>query len=140
MSLLFILPFLATAMDDAANTYVNQIEKRIMTVWHLPERSAGLTVGLRMNIEQSGNISDLRVIQSSGDEKFDASAIEAVRRAAPFQPVPLALKHLIGDLVIVLDPTPAAEREAPQGRKPPKLSAPRVPLRPSPKNRHGYEI
>jgi TonB family protein len=63
-----------------------------------------------MNIEQSGNISDLRVIQSSGDEKFDASAIEAVRRAAPFQPVPLALKHLIGDLVIVLDPTPAAER------------------------------
>jgi TonB family protein len=140
MSLLFILPFLATVADDAANTYVSQIEKRIMTVWHLPAKSLGLTVALRMNIEQSGNISDVRVIQSSGDEPFDASAIEAVRRAAPFPPVPLALKHLIGDLVLVLDPTPVPKEEAPRVEKPPKLPTPRTPLRPSPKNPPGYEI
>lgn len=35
MSLLFIAPFLATVADDAANTYVSQIEKCIMTAWHL---------------------------------------------------------------------------------------------------------
>jgi TonB family protein len=140
MSLLFILPFLATAADDAASAYVNEIEKRIMTVWHLPAKSVGLTVALRMNLEQSGSISDVRVIQSSGDEPFDASAIEAVRRAAPFPPVPLALKQLIGDLVLVLDPTPVPEEEAPRAGKQPKLPTPRVPLRPWPKNRPGYEI
>ena len=62
MSLLFFLPCLAVVADDAANNnYVSQIERRIMAVWHLPQRSAGLTVALRMNLEQSGRISDVRV-------------------------------------------------------------------------------
>jgi TonB family protein len=120
MSLLFFLPFLTAAADDAANAYVHQMEKRIMAAWHLPKRSAGLTVALRINFERSGRISDIRVEQSSGNEYFDESAVEAVRRVAEFPPVPHALNHLIGDLVIVLDPTPAEEtpkEEKPQ-RKP----------------------
>ena len=44
MSLLFFLPFLTAAADDAGNAYVHQMEKRIMAAWHLPKRSAGLTV------------------------------------------------------------------------------------------------
>lgn len=120
MSLLFFLPFLTAAADDVANAYVHQMEKCIMAAWHLPKRSAGLTVALRMNLERSGRISDVRVEQSSGNEHFDESAVEAVRRVAEFPPVPHALKHLIGDLAIVLDPTPAEEtpkEEKPQ-RKP----------------------
>ena len=61
MSLLFFLPCLAVVADDAANNYVSQIERRKMAVWHLPQRSAGLTVALRVNLEQSGRISDVRV-------------------------------------------------------------------------------
>ena len=109
MSLLFFLPFLTAAADDAVNAYVHQMEKRIMGAWHLPKRSAGLTVALRMNLERSGRISAVRVEQSSGHEHFDESAVEAVRRVAEFPPVPHALNHLIGDLVIVLDPTPAEQ-------------------------------
>jgi TonB family protein len=106
MSLLFFLPFLTAAADDDANSYVHQMEMRIMAAWDLPKRSAGLTVALRMNLEGSGRISAVRVEQSSGNERFDESAVEAVRRMAEFPPVPHALNHLIGDLVIVLDPTP----------------------------------
>jgi len=123
MSLLLFLPFLTVAADDAANNYVTQIEKRIMAVWHLPQRSAGLTVTLRMNLERSGRISDVRVEQSSGNKDFDESAVEAVRRVAEFPPVPHALDHLIGDLVIVLDPTPA--EQTPKAEKPP--SKPQTP-------------
>ncbi len=141
MSLLFFLPFLAAAADDAANTYVHQMEKRIMAVWHLPQKSAGLTVVLRMNLEQSGRISEVRVEQSSGNEHFDASAVEAVRHAAPFPPVPGALRHLIGDLVIVLDPTPLPMEETPKAQKPPRRpQTPRAPVRPAPKNLPGQEI
>jgi TonB family protein len=118
MSLLFFLPFLTVAADDDANAYVHQMEKRIMAAWHLPKRSAGLTVALRMNLERSGRISDVRVEQSSGHEHFDESAVEAVRRVAEFPPVPHALNHLIGDLVIVLDPTLA--EETPKAEKPPR--------------------
>ena len=117
MSLLFFLPFLTAAADDDANAYVHQMEKRIMAAWHLPKRSAGLTVALRMNLERSGRISAVRVEQSSGNERFDESAVEAVRRVAEFPPVPHALNHLIRDLVIVLDPTPA--EQTPKAEKPP---------------------
>jgi TonB family protein len=120
MSLLFFLPFLTAAADDAANAYVHQMEKRIMAAWHLPKRSAGLTVALRMNFERSGRISDVRVEQSSGNEHFDESAVEAVRRVAELPTVPHALNHLIGDLVIVLDSTPA--KETPKAEKPPRKS------------------
>ena len=98
MSLLFFLPFLTAAADDAANAYVYQMEKRIMAAWHLPKGSAGLTVALRMNFERSGRLSAVRVEQSSGNKDFDESAVEAVRRVAEFPPVPHALDHLIGDL------------------------------------------
>ena len=118
MSLLFFLPFLTAAADDAANAYVHQMEKRIMAAWHLPKRSAGLTVALRMNLERSGRLSAVRVEQSSGSEDFDESAVEAVRGVAEFPPVPHALDHLIGDLVIVLDPTPA--EQTPKAERPPR--------------------
>ena len=123
MSLLFFLPFLTTAADDAANAYVYQMEKRIMAAWHLPKGSAGLTVALRMNFERSGRLSAVRVEQSSGNKDFDESAVEAVRRVAEFPPVPHALDHLIGDLVIVLDPTLA--EQTPKAEKPP--SKPQTP-------------
>jgi TonB family protein len=118
MSLLFFLPFLTAAADDDDNAYVHQLEKRIMAAWYLPKRSAALTVALRMNLERSGRISAVRVEQSSGNEHFDESAVGAVRRVAEFPPVPHALDHLIGDLVIVLDPTPA--EQTPKAEKPPR--------------------
>ena len=74
MALLFFLPFLTAAADDAVTAYVHQMEKRIMAAWHLPKRSAGLTIALRMNLERSGRISAVRVEQSSGNEHFDESA------------------------------------------------------------------
>jgi len=118
MSLLFFLPFLTAPADDDANAYVHQMEMRIMAAWDPPKRSAGLTVALRMNLERSGRISAVRVEQSSGHEHFDESVVEAVRRVAEFPPVPHALNHLIGDLVIVLDPTPA--EQTPKAEKPPR--------------------
>jgi hypothetical protein len=36
---------------------------------------------------------------------FNASAVQAVRRASPFPPVPDSAQSLIGDLRTVLDPT-----------------------------------
>ncbi len=67
--------------------------------------------------------------------------IMAVWHAAPFPPVPVALQHLIGDLVIVLDPTPLPAEKAPKAVKPSrKPQTPRAPVRPSLKNLPGYEI
>jgi len=77
-----------------------------MAVWKLPANANGLKVGIRLRLERSGRVSDVRVEKSSGDKQFDASAVQAVRRASPFPPVPDAAKSsLVGDLRMVLDPT-----------------------------------
>ena len=87
-----------------AGAYLDQVESRIMAVWRLPENLDGRKVILRMRLERSGRVSNVRVERSSGDKKFDASAIEAVRRAIPFPPVPDSAKVIVGDLHMVLDP------------------------------------
>jgi len=94
------------SVADDASAYLDQVERRIMAAWKLPPNAHGLKVVLRMRLERSGRVSDVRVEKSSGDKQFDASAVQAVRRASPFPPVPeSAQSSLVGDLRMVLDPT-----------------------------------
>ena len=77
-----------------------------MAAWKLPPNANRLKVVIRLPVERSGRVSDVRVEKSSGDKQFDASAVQAVRRASPFPPVPeSAQSSLVGDLRMVLDPT-----------------------------------
>jgi TolA protein len=96
---------LASATDDAS-AYLDQVERRIMAVWTRPPNANGLKVVIRLRLERSGRVSDLRVEKSSGNKQFDVSAVQAVRRASPFPPGPeSAQSSLVGDLRMVLDPT-----------------------------------
>ena len=88
-----------------AEAYLDQVESRIMAVWRLPEKLDGRKVILRMHLERSGRVSNVRVERSSGDRNFDDSAVEAVRTASPFPRVPESAKIVVGDLHMVLDPT-----------------------------------
>ena len=94
------------SVADDASAYLDQVERRIMAAWKLPPNAHGLKVVLRMRLERSGRVSDVRVEKSSGDKQFDASAVQAVRRANPFPRVPDSVQSsLVGNLRTVLDPT-----------------------------------
>ena len=80
-----------------------------MAVWKLPPRSKGLQATLRYTLAANGSVSFVRVEKSSGDQSFDDSAVQAVRRASPFPAPPKSFP--IGDLRMVLDPTSPAWRE-----------------------------
>ena len=96
---------LAGAADDAS-AYLDRVERHIMAVWKLPPNANELKVVIRLRVERSGHVSDVRVEKSSGDKQFDASAVQAVRRASPFPPIPeWAQSSVLGDLRMVLDPT-----------------------------------
>ena len=143
MIVLFLLSFLAApAVVDDGTAYVTLMEKRIMSVWHLPENSEGKKVVVFMKLDRAGRVSDVRVEKSSSDEAFDESAVQVVRRASPFSPVPPAMKDLVGDLWMVLDPTrPAPAEEIPKAVEPaPERPTPRAPVRPAPKNIPGQQI
>ena len=93
------------SVTDDASAYLDHVERPIMAVWKLPPNANGLKVVLRMRLEQSGRVSDVRIEKLSGDKQFDSSAVQAVRRASPFPAVPDSAKSLLGDLRMVLDPT-----------------------------------
>jgi len=85
-----------------------------MAAWRVPPNANGLKVVLRLGLERSGRVSEVRVEKSSGDKQFDALGVAAVRHAGPFPPVPESAKSLVGDLRMALDSTrPVSARSLP---------------------------
>ena len=93
-----------------------------MAAWKLPPNAHSLKVKvvIRLRLERSGRVSDLRVEKSSGDKQFDASAVQVVRRASPFPPDPDSARSMVGDVRMVLDPT----RPLPAENEPKRKSSP----------------
>lgn len=83
----------ATAMKVSANQalvdrYRGLISQRVESRWNRPLAArAGMVATLRISILPGGEVANVVVSGSSGNPAFDASAIEAVRRASPL-PVP----------------------------------------------------
>jgi periplasmic protein TonB len=96
--------------SDEGSAYLDRVEQKIMAGWKLPPQSNGLKVVLRMQLEKSGKVSQVRVEKSSGNKTFDESAVAAVRKANPFPIVPETAKMLLGDLGMVLEPDNRSEQ------------------------------
>jgi TolA protein len=101
--------------NDEAEAYISKIEKRIMATWKMPPKSDGLKVTLRYKLARNGSVSFARVEETSGNQSFDDSAVQAVRHASPFPPPPKSFP--IGDIRMVLDPKlPAPSKSVPKKR------------------------
>lgn len=83
----------ATAMKVSANqalvaSYIGKIKSRVETKWNRPlSARAGMSTLLRISLLPGGEVGNVVVATTSGNAAFDASAVEAVRRASPL-PVP----------------------------------------------------
>ena len=69
------------------------LKSKIENSWQQPSRvllsgrdAIKLTVRFTLNL--NGTVSSIRIIKSSGLGSIDASALNAVKRASPFNPVP----------------------------------------------------
>jgi len=123
-AILLILPILLpVGPDDAATAYLAEVEHRIMAVWKLPPKSDGLKVTLRYKLAHNGSVSSVRVEKTSGNQNFDNSAVQAVRRASPFPRPPKSFP--VGDLRMILEPTlPTPQKKDPM----PLLEPTEIPL------------
>lgn len=66
--------------------YIHYLQKLLKANWHSP-RGQSIKILTAFRIDQSGNLSDLR-LASHGPYRFEKAALEAVRSAAPFKPLP----------------------------------------------------
>ncbi len=74
--------------DINLGPYFDEVKRRVKRNWNPSYRVEEYTTFLTFNIEKSGQITGLRVTQSSGSEKVDQESLEAVQKSAPFAPLP----------------------------------------------------
>ncbi len=83
------------------NQYLNQLKKRVESVWKYPENVSGVQkVAIRFTLDRAGKLTLAEVLDSS-DVRLNASALDAVRRASPFPPIPESLKDLANEPMII---------------------------------------
>jgi TonB family protein len=81
--------------------YLNQLKKRVESVWKYPENVSGVQkVAIRFALDRAGKLTLSEVLESS-DPRLNASALEAMRRASPFPAIPENLKDLANEPMII---------------------------------------
>lgn len=68
--------------------YYETIRKRIKDAWSFPGANNDLSTEVLFAIGQNGELTGVKVLESSRDTAFDDSVVRAIRRAAPFPPPP----------------------------------------------------
>ena len=76
----------AVTNDEQILAYISQVQRDIVSRWSRPPSARnGMQAVLRVRLVPTGEVVDVGVEQSSGNEAFDRSALLAVERSARFQ-------------------------------------------------------
>lgn len=85
-----------TSVDNPDFTYTYYIDRMtalIRSHWNRPATADGVSTTLRFRIGKNGGVTELEVIESSGQPAFDRAALRAVLDAAPLPPLPVGYRH-----------------------------------------------
>ena len=74
--------------DIDLGPYFDEVKRRVKSNWNPSYRAEEYTTYLAFDIEKNGQITGLRVTQSSGSEQVDRESLNAVQNSAPFAPLP----------------------------------------------------
>ena len=76
------------------NQYLTQLKKRVESVWKFPQGVSGVQkVSILFTLDRAGRLVQSEILEST-DARMNTSALEAMRRASPFAPIPETLKDL----------------------------------------------
>lgn len=91
-----------------AQLFGEAISKAIEENWSLPPAYRGMSATLRLQLEPTGHVVQVSIVRSSGNKAFDASAIDAVRRAKRFSAVadapPQLFERHLRSMLLTFDP------------------------------------
>jgi TonB family protein len=79
------------------SNYFNQLKKRVESVWKFPDAVSGVQkVAVVFTLDRSGRLLKAEVVDSS-DSRLNAGAVEAMKKASPFPPIPESLKEIANE-------------------------------------------
>ncbi|CAN5602464.1 hypothetical protein BH10BDE1_BH10BDE1_20720 [soil metagenome] len=95
-----------TRLDHAK--YLDELEARIKSHWHPPKflANAKLRVRVVLLIDSRGAVIKKSVVQSSGNNVFDESAVLALENSMPLPPPPESLQGILANQGVELDLEP----------------------------------
>lgn len=77
------------ATEDAAwGTYLSGLNRLIDQHWQRVAVSATRRTRIQFRVNRQGQLTEWNLLESSGDTLADQAAVQAVRAAAPFAPLP----------------------------------------------------
>ena len=74
--------------EEMFRDYMKTMQTSIKKNWNPPKGDTSRQVVLFFKIAKDGSLKNYSVLQSSGNDKTDEAAIEALKAAAPFAPLP----------------------------------------------------
>jgi protein TonB len=81
-----------SSLDIKYAAYLTMIKKRILRIWEYPrkayENNEEGNVTVRVSIDADGSLSKTTLITSSGSIELDHGALNVVKAASPFEPLP----------------------------------------------------
>jgi TonB family protein len=83
--------------------YMADLQRRIRRAWLPPHQPDNRQVLVVFKIHRNGEMSNLRLSQSSGNAASDQAAMAAVERAVPFRPLPDACPEDEVDIQFTFD-------------------------------------
>lgn len=76
------------AQQKIFELYSQDVQRRIKSVWVSPKGKDALLVVTEFTIHSSGEITDIRLLESSGLPAEDKTALEAIKNSSPLPPLP----------------------------------------------------
>ena len=84
------------------NQYLKQVENRVKSVWKYPDSVTGAQkLNVRFTLDRAGKLIQADVLESS-DPRLNASAMEAMKRASPFPPIPENLIEYLANEPLII--------------------------------------
>lgn len=82
-------------VDNPAFTYDYYLDRMLALIearWQRPRTDRRTEALVRFRIGRGGRVTELELLETSGDDAFDLAALRAVEAAAPFPPLPASYR------------------------------------------------
>jgi TonB family protein len=84
--------------------YQNRMLSSIKDNWAWVGQGSNLKVVVHFSIKDNGEITGLKIIQSSGDSSYDESVLRAVKKSSPLPPPPETARRDFADVELTFRP------------------------------------
>lgn len=92
-----------TQLQKDMRMYVANIERKLKMNWDEPKDIGNNPVELKFKIGKDGSLISYNIYKSSGSTSADEAAVEALKRTAPFTPLPESFTGSSVDVLFTFD-------------------------------------